>query len=332
MSAPLSTDDAARLAAEARRELAAGRRAAALSLLHRAAALLHAQGALEPLRGVLAEISQAHLQAADFAGALQASLARVRLALSVDDPRMHARAQAGVGLCQLLMGQYDDARTQLRTAAEAARALGDAELEAMQCNNLVWLAVCVCDGHRRAGHEAEARVALLQAEPDLRRAEALGFGARGRDQALWRANRSAWLRRMGRLDEAQQGYAWAYGRAVAAPWVDVARHTALGLAQIALQHDGGRAQSRAEAPDPARDEACRWLVRCIAQSAQPDPLGLVNEALHLLARRLRDAGRPEAAQRHLAHSAQLQDALQAQRRALAEAVASARFDLELVKL
>lgn len=307
-------DAAAALAAQGLQLLAQGQRVQALAPLRQAAALLQQQHDLAGLQPVLYGLSQLHLQAGDLPGALDATLARVRLALLLGDERMRWRAVSGVALCQLLLGQHDAAQRSLQQALAGACAQADLALEAMVCNNLVWLAGCRADALQRAGQDRVSQHVLNQAEAWVRRADTLGLAGSSYDRCLWQANRSGWLRRMGRLAEARSGFEAAYAQAVPADWVDVARHSALGLGQLLLQQARG-------------DEAQAWLVRCVAMADRPDPLGFVNQAHQLLALRARQRGDAASAQRHLEASARITDTVRRECRQLQAAVAGAALDV-----
>lgn len=309
-----AVDSPAGLAAHGLHLLAQGQRVQALAPLRQAAAQLVKPHDLVGLAPVLYGLSQLHLQAGDLTGALQATLARVQLALQLADQRMRWRAVSGVALCQLLLGQHDAAQHSLHQALAGAREQADPALEAMVCNNLVWLAGCQADALQRAGQDRLSHHVLNQAEPHVCRADALGLAGSDYDRCLWRANRSGWLRRMGRLDDARDGYEAAYHQAVPADWVDVARHCALGLGQLLVQ------QGRVE---PAQ----AWLVRCVAMADRPDPLGFVNQAHQLLAAQARQRGDGAAAQRHLQASARITDAVRRECRQLQDEVARVALDV-----
>lgn len=307
-------DPASALAAQGLQLLAQGQRVQALVPLRQAAALLQQRHDLAGLQPVLYGLSQLHLQAGDLTGALDATLARVRLALHLGDERMRWRAVSGVALCQLLLGEHDAAQHSLQQALAGAREQADLALEAMVSNNLVWLAGCQADALQRAGQDRLSRSVLHQAEPHVRRADTLGLAGSDYDRCLWQANRSGWQRRMGRLGDARAGFEAAYAQAAPADWVDVARHSALGLGQLLLQQARG-------------DEAQVWLVRCVAMADRPDPLGFVNQAHQLLALQARQRGDAASAQRHLGASARITDTVRCECRQLRAIVAGAALDV-----
>lgn len=310
----MNGSDAADKLARGNALLQQGDRPAALSLLQDAAAGFQAQGQLEPLYEALLAMAKAHLQVAQADRALDLLLACSELASAIGNPLHVARSHMSLGICLGLLERYADAEPHLLAALAHDRSQGTPRLRRQCLSNLVLLHCAAADQLRSSGHDAQAAAQLHQAARYVEEAEALSPGAEPYIEAAWRANRAGLLRRTGHLDRAIPELQAVYGLAIAHGWVDVARHTSLGMGLV----------ERARR-SPA--EAMHWLVRCVAVSESIDAYGFVNQALHELAALCRAAGDLQSAQRHLAHSAHLRDALATERRRVSDAVGARAFDL-----
>lgn len=308
--------------AEADRLQQQGDRPAALRLLNEAAAGFQLQGQREALYDTMMRMAHLHLQLAEAQRSLDLLLACIRLAQSIGNPLYLARSHLLSGICLGLLGRHAEAERQLLAVLAHARSDGLPARLHVCLSNLVLLHCQAFDDLRRSGRDAPAQAQLNQAARYAEEAEGLASGGDPYGDAIWRANRAGWLRRAGRQDQALPELDAVYRLATARGWVDVARHTSLGLGLAALAAEPGCEAD----PRDRSAEALQWLVRCVAVSEQPDVYGFVNHALHELAALCKAAGDTAAAQRHLAHSAQLQDLLRAERRRVADAIGQAAFN------
>lgn len=216
-----------------------------------------------------------------------------------------ATALATVGMCCGLLGDPVAAEGHGLEALGLLRHESDAGALAMCLNNLVHFGNQQADHFLAQGDPARAEDALRRITRHLSAGARIEWVEGSHPHTMWRSNRAGWLRRQGRLSEAEPELQAVRQAAAANGWIVTEREATLNLAELALARGDAAAASR-------------LFESTLSVGDAPDGFEMLDRAHERLAELARARGDAAAAGRHETALAALATARTLQRSAALE--------------